>query len=498
MSLDKIHPDIALCIADLLDEDKDLVAFLKTTRSLYPALAHYTAWRYREIIFQYAVKHSRPDLLKLVIHMPLDVNRKLYPDFRTPICFALMNGDKKSVELLLTKPDLKLNRSEAAMRGSTPLQYVIKAGNETIMESLLSHEGMDVYTASAALWTAFGTQSLNAMKLLLKHNVEPDSPRGRKFLLGAVWSAGQLPFFDVLIEDERVDLGYYWRSEFSGQDPIFLGWMKDLSMERLTRLWHHRSRITASAEVDLPGHPSLYIPNDSLGNNALHIAVARGHHAWAEYLFEQFPDMAHQYNDEYDTPISMVIAKKDLVICDFLLRTNPSIFLMPNHLSDPPVFEIIHKKDLSLFKRVHSVLGDSIFTLRDLSGDVPIIEAATQGYNAMVKGLIRLGADPNATNRDGCTPLMLAARNNNLSLVNSLLRFRTRVDVDREDQLGWTAYIWARWPQYRPRGQTSKDHAEIRRVLEARGAGKGALDRVEKKRWPKKMWLSSSIRKSLV
>ncbi|KAJ5722061.1 hypothetical protein N7488_000096 [Penicillium malachiteum] len=151
MSLDKIPPNIAFCIADHLDEETDLVAFLETTRSLYSDLTRYTTWRCRQSIFQYAVKHSRPDLLERVFHMPLDINKKISPDFRTPICLALMNGDQKTVELLLTQPDLKLDRSEDAMSGGTPLQYAITTGNETIMEAFLSHEGMDVYTASAAL-----------------------------------------------------------------------------------------------------------------------------------------------------------------------------------------------------------------------------------------------------------------------------------------------------------------------------------------------------------
>ncbi|KAJ5715923.1 uncharacterized protein N7483_013104 [Penicillium malachiteum] len=503
ISLNNIPSDIALCIADHLDQKKDLLAFLKTTRSLYPVLAHHTLWRYRQDAFQYAVKNSRPDLLERVIHMHLDVNERLRPDYETPICAALMKLDKRTVELLLTKPDLKLNIRETSMMNKTPLQFMTWAESESMMEALVSHEGMDVETASAALWEAFDNKSLHAMKLLLRHNVDPNFPRKGKILLRAAYSSRFFKLFDLLIEDERVDLTFCWYTESSRQMPIFLRWMKDFSMERLTRLWHHRDRITRLENLDqvdslennalLPVH----IEVDRLGNNALHIAVDRGHFHWSQYLFERFPEMAQQSNCRSQTPIRMAMAKKD-EFCDFLIRTNPLIFVMRNDKGEVPIFEIIRKKDLDLFQRLHSVLGDSIFDLQDPYGHCPIIQAVIHRSDAMVAGLIRLGADPNVTNTDGLTPLMIAARDNNLSLADSLMGFRDRVDFDREDQLGWTAYIWARWPQYRRRRQTSKGHTKMQGVLEAGGVGKGALNRVEKRRWPKRMWLSSSVRKRLI
>ncbi|KAJ6004803.1 ankyrin [Penicillium herquei] len=487
ISLNKIPSDIALCIADHLDQKKDVLAFLKTTRTLYPALAHYTIFRYRQLAFQYAVHRGRPDILERVIHMSLDVNKGFRPDFETPICSALMKLDKRTVELLLTKPDLMLHRPERGMRLMTPLQFMTWAENESMMEALLSHQGMDIKTASAALWTALDRRSLPMMKLLLRHNVDPNIPRNGNFLLRIAYSTRLFKAFDLLIEDERVDLSRRWYTE-STPNPIFHRWMKSFSMERLTHMWHHRARIMCLADFDQV---------DRSGNNALHVAVDRGHVDWSQCLFERFPEMAQHSNYRLKTPISMAIAKKD-AFCDFLVQTHPTVFLVRNGQGESPISEIVQREDLDLFQRLYSNLGDSIFDLKDRHGDCPIIQAATYGSNRMVTGLIRLGADPNVTDGDGLTPLMIAARDNNINLANTLLRFRKRVDFDRKDELGWTAYIWARWPRYRRRGQTSKAHTTMQRVLEAKGAGKGALDRVEKRRWPKRMWLSSSVRKSLV
>ena len=61
----------------------------------------------------------------------------------------------------------------------------------------------------------------------------------------------------------------------------------------------------------------------------------------------------------------------------------------------------------------------------------------------LLKELLELGADPNNKNALGLTPLMIAARNGYLKLVNTLLDYPGKLRINDEDNSGWTALTHA-------------------------------------------------------
>lgn len=86
-----------------------------------------------------------------------------------------------------------------------------------------------------------------------------------------------------------------------------------------------------------------------------------------------------------------------------------------------------------------------------------LLKAAEDGINLNVQNCLRRGDDKNTTDKDGNTPLHLAAKNGRSNCVKTLLDARARTDI--KNKAGWTAEQLAedRWPEV---VQLFKDAAE--------------------------------------
>jgi ankyrin repeat protein len=83
----------------------------------------------------------------------------------------------------------------------------------------------------------------------------------------------------------------------------------------------------------------------------------------------------------------------------------------------------------------------------------PLMEAAQHAQNSVVSSLVYRGADVNARDSQGCTPLMLAARSGSLTQQNTALitvraLFSQRQNsplptLDAQDAEGYTALMYA-------------------------------------------------------
>jgi len=102
--------------------------------------------------------------------------------------------------------------------------------------------------------------------------------------------------------------------------------------------------------------------------------------------------------------------------------------------------------------------------------DSAFLLASARGYTEVVRATLAAGADLKSTNRYGGTALIPACHHGHLDTVRLLLT--TPIDVNHVNDLGWTALLEAVIL-----GDGGPVHAEIVRLLLARGAEVGLADR---------------------
>lgn len=100
------------------------------------------------------------------------------------------------------------------------------------------------------------------------------------------------------------------------------------------------------------------------------------------------------------------------------------------------------KNDNPVRMRVLLFLGADV-NARDAVGSTPLSGAAWRGQTDAVKILLSHGADANARNRSNETPLILAAKEGHTEILRLLLD--KNPDVNARDSDGWTCLMWASW-----------------------------------------------------
>lgn len=128
----------------------------------------------------------------------------------------------------------------------------------------------------------------------------------------------------------------------------------------------------------------------------------------------------------------------------------------PSAAAPPDVLAAVRSGDVA---RVQAALdAGADVNATDGWGRTPLLVATQLRNTAAVRLLIARGARLDAANRNDITPLIAAAQTGNVEAVQLLLE--AGAAVDRRDNLGWSALEWA----------TQRKQEEIAGLLRARGA----------------------------
>jgi ankyrin repeat protein len=123
---------------------------------------------------------------------------------------------------------------------------------------------------------------------------------------------------------------------------------------------------------------------------------------------------------------------------------------------ESPLADAVHKSDIDKTRLLLKAGADANATNR--YGVTPLWLACQNGNGAIVEMLLAAGADPHGRQRGGDTVLMTAARTGNVGPVKALL---TRgAEVNARENRGQTAVMWA----------AAEGHAEVVELLIASGA----------------------------
>jgi ankyrin repeat protein len=177
--------------------------------------------------------------------------------------------------------------------------------------------------------------------------------------------------------------------------------------------------------------------NDSLGRTPLHVAVSRNHRECVRILLDD--DRAHGKEFHRAWTLMRIAAIEGLPeFARLAIESEADLFSQP----DPIAllyrgWTVLHEAALARRMEIVEILCDSGFEVDsvDLEGNSALHLAVTEGYDDILRTLVRKGADVNKRNKCGETPLHHATTNQeNCKLcIQSLLEFGAEVNcMDNE------------------------------------------------------------------
>lgn len=154
------------------------------------------------------------------------------------------------------------------------------------------------------------------------------------------------------------------------------------------------------------------------GQTPLHIAAILGHKSVARYLLENNAETFVQ-DSSGATPLHEAVRYGNSEIIQALLNSGANINAKDN-LGKTPIMLIMPQDKIneiySIFQRFHADLNE-----KDMYGDTVLHNAAMMNVNADIASkLVKGGANVNARNKEGVTPLEIAVQKNNVNLANYL------------------------------------------------------------------------------
>lgn len=154
------------------------------------------------------------------------------------------------------------------------------------------------------------------------------------------------------------------------------------------------------------------------GQTSLHIAAILGHKSIVYYLLENNAETSVQ-DSSGATPLHEAVRYGNLEIVLALLNSGANIDAKDN-LGKTPVMVIMPQDKINEIYVIFQKFNAD-FTEKDMFGDTVLHNAAMMNVNGdVVAELINGGANVNARNKEGVTPLEIAVQKNNVELANYL------------------------------------------------------------------------------
>ena len=168
------------------------------------------------------------------------------------------------------------------------------------------------------------------------------------------------------------------------------------------------------------------------GQTPLHLAAIYGHNAIAKYLLENNADTTVQ-DSSGATPLHEAVRYGNIEIAKSLLNSGANVNARDN-LGKTPVMLILPKeKTAELYKLLITYRAD--LTQKDMFGDTVLHTASMLNVGAGTFAvLISGGADVDARNKEGVTPLSIAVQKNDLGTVRLLTA--AGADIHTQDTNG--------------------------------------------------------------
>lgn len=338
---------------------------------------------------------------------------------------AIENGDKRRVESLLARSAVgwgaDVNARRYVEEEDKNLEWLVPPRNKS-----------DSFTA---LMIAIMKNRRDIVALLLARGADPNAEGLRLTALKLAAGHGNVPLVHALL-GAGADV-----NQRSGGTTALMAVAKPAAMTGVTK---DEADAVEVAKILLNAGADCNI-QDYSGQTALMLAAQAGQARIARLLLQRGARADIKDRDQYT-------ALKYAMEADA-----------------PDIVQLLKGQSAKLqFQEKVALYGlDSVMRLPpaqiDLSaqyeGRTLLIDAIRQGRHDIVRHLIKLGADVNLKDEVGCTPLMWAARENNISILKLLLDKGARIH-EHDGGIKYTALIYA----------AHEGHADAAFVLLRRGA----------------------------
>ncbi len=446
MSLITLPDELLLAVVDQLKTQADANALARVSRRLYNALNGYLYRRdlvcHGSAGWLWSVMHGIQPAVARFLALGTDVQPP--GEGYTALGLAALRGHGAIVRMLLDVPGVDEN--SRGRFGRAPIS--------------LAAEGMHLAVVS----------------LLLQRGHDPNvlDNGGLTPLCMAAGMRDDFKIAELLLQDSRIDVN---RASMVGLTP--LAQAATSGQERVTRLLLAANGI----EVDKA---------DDRGETPLMAAARWGSEAAARLLIEDGRADLNRGDGEGQTALCHAVLNGHEAVAKLLLddsRTDPNC---RDRRGRTPLWRAVWKLKQAMTKLLISDSRTDV-DIKNSSGWPPLVWASRRGHDTIVADLLERGADPNATDPDGCSPIWWAASRSsngadaaftklvNLTSVDANLKdsngrtplimacmrgnqtavkllLARGVDRDAEDEQGMTALRWA----------TQKQHWDIAHMLEER------------------------------
>jgi ankyrin repeat protein len=345
-----------------------------------------------------AIKNGDAAAVRRLIKERVDVNAAEV-DGTTPLHWAARVSDVATAELLIRAgANVKaVNRYDV-----TPLSVACTNGNAAMI-ALLLEAGADANTAlpggETALMTTARTGSLEGVKLLLAHGADVNAKEAGRGQTALMWAAseGHRDVVRILL-----DSGADVKARSAGGFTPFLFAVRDGRLEVTKMLLAAGADITDAVPTDNRPRPAGTGSGRPTGLSAFLLAIANAHYELALALVDSGadPNMAPQGW----TALHQITAVRKVGL----------------YGSNDPAPEGSGSIDSLEFVRQLVVRGADVnaratrrpplgTTGLNTVGATPFLLAARTADAALMRELVKLGADPLMPNADNTTPLLVAA-----------------------------------------------------------------------------------------
>jgi len=325
------------------------------------------------------------------------------PDGTTALHWAVDVGDLDLVQALL-----RAGATNAANRyGTTPLELAAENGNARIIDALLQG-GADAKGATpegeTVLMTASRTGNVEAMRLLLARGADANAQERWFGETALMWAAAEnhASAVKLLLEGgAKVDQPgkkLEFARKVAGQTTLPVGGMTPL-------MYAARAGALDGAQALIEGGAKLDV-QDPDGTTATILAIINGHYDVAALLVDKGanPNLADSAG------MAALYAAVDMSTLPFMHgRPYPK---PSGKLSIADFVQVVLAHGADVNQKLKSPLlrrHNSTSTQSLGEGTTPLLRAAASGDVAMMRILLKAGADPKAKQKNGNTMLMLAS-----------------------------------------------------------------------------------------